>query len=61
MINFNGFRFYGNIDLWDYDLGSIDYKVGRGRMLVQDAKNSSIAYFFNNRAYDDTPIRLPFR
>ena len=61
LINFNGLQFYGNIDLWDYDLGSIDYKVGAGALLVQDAKESSVAYFFNNRAYDDTTGKSAFQ
>ena len=61
LINFNGLQFYGNIDLWDYDLGSIDYKVGAGALLVQDAEQNSVAYFLDNRAYDDTTGTFAFQ
>lgn len=61
LINFNGLQFYGNIDLWDYNLGSIDYKVGAGALMVNDAANSSVAYFFNNRAYDEYTDKFAFK
>ena len=61
LINFNGAQFYGNIDFWDYDLGSIDYKIGAGAIMVNDAPNSSIAYFFNNRAYDEYTDKFAFK
>ena len=61
LINFNGLQAYGNIDLWDYEFGSIDYKVGGGALMVPDAEDSSIAYFFNNRAYDSYTDTFAFK
>lgn len=61
LINFNGLQVYGNIDLWDYDLGSVDYKIGGGALMVNDAPNSSVAYFFNNRAYDERTGKFAFK
>ena len=62
LINFNGLQFYGNIDLWDYDLGSIDYKVGAGRCWYKTPNRTLRSRTSSdNRAYDDTTDTFAFQ
>ena len=50
LVSFNGTAIYGTFDL--PNLGNFDYQLFGGAATVPNAAESSVAYYFNNEAYD---------
>ena len=62
LLSFNGVSLYGNLEL--EGAGSIDYQIFGGAIIGDpvESSNSSVALFFNNRAYQQFKIEgfVPF-